>query len=208
MIKKIRKWTLIFIGSFLMLIICFIVWFNWGYYDELNQIKKDLNAIEGVKVLNIWGHEDIELEEISARVEVDGKGVIVINDLSKDVFNPEYISLTEINGKSFEIYSCSGSMSVGESINIGTSGLLSKQINKVFHSPKEILDYFDEIEKVIDSLPRLPKFRHFETENFEKFIGVIEQKSEDKDKIFNLIGVEEKFEFAKTLDWNNKDCFQ
>lgn len=90
----------------------FIAYFIYAFFIyecEMNQIKDDLNEIEDVQVLGIWGHEDITLEEISARLQIKGKGEIVLYGLSADVFNyPKNVNITEIGGFSFTSFSCNG----------------------------------------------------------------------------------------------------
>lgn len=209
MLKKILKWIGILAVAFVALWIGLIVWFYWGYYDELNQIKKELEIIEGVSVINIWGHEDIELEEISARISIKNKGTIVLNNLSKDSFDyPAYVSISEINGKSFEIFTCGfGSEGIGSTLNIGTSSCLAQDINKEFKLPKDVIENFDLVEAIIDSIPRYPNYKHYIFGKKEYFLTVYQQKSADQDPIFNLIGIENRFEFATKLNWQNEGCF-
>ena len=61
-------------------------------------MKNKLNNIPNVEVIDIWGHEDITLEEITARLRVCDTNEIVMANLSKDVFNyPEDVFINEIN---------------------------------------------------------------------------------------------------------------
>jgi hypothetical protein len=79
-IFKIFMWSFaICFAAVVLLIVGTVIWMRWGYYDELNQIKNDLNKIKGVNVINIWGHDDITLEEISARIRIENKGEIVLH---------------------------------------------------------------------------------------------------------------------------------
>ncbi|MCB9338906.1 MAG: hypothetical protein H6577_12325 [Lewinellaceae bacterium] len=206
---KTGKRTAISLGILIGIIALPILIYKVNYHGELRKIKRELNSIEGASVLNIWGHDDIELEEIAARIKIEGKGTIVLGSLSEDVFNyPKHVYVQEINGKSFQCFSCYETLGIGGSIDIGTEGYLAAEINKEFKSPREVIENFGLIEKVIDSLPILQNLRHFVSEsgNGEEFIGVIEGKSIDQDPIFNLAVIEGKFEFAKSLNWKNKKC--
>lgn len=175
------------------------------YYNELNNIKKDLNEIENVEVLNIWGHEDVTLEEISARLEIKDKGEIVLNGLSKDSFDyPKSIPITEIGGYSFSVFTCSGG--VGHSINIGSESEFFSKLNREYHSVKDIVENYDLIFKLVDSLKISPEINHFDTGNSEHYILVEKKKSIDRDPIFNLFGAQKLFEFAEQLKWNNPKC--
>ena len=91
---KILKWTFISIGGLLAcLVIAYILYMKVFYYREMNQIKKELNKLENVEVVAIWGHHDITLEEISARVKIKDKGEIVLYDLSSYDFFIRIVSV-------------------------------------------------------------------------------------------------------------------
>lgn len=72
---KIIKWTfIVLLGTIICLIIAGFVYFKIFYVQEMNEIKQNLNEIEHVEVINIWGNEDVTLENISARILVKNKG--------------------------------------------------------------------------------------------------------------------------------------
>lgn len=201
------KWTAISIGSLIgCLVIAFLIYDNFFYERELNQIRDDLNSIENVEVVDIWGHKDITLEEISARLRIKDKGEIVLYGLSEDAFNyPQRIPMIEIGGHSFTSFSCNGG--IGPSADIGTTGQLGQLINKEFNTIKEVVDNYDYILEKIETLKSSPDINYFETEKTESYLLVETEKSEDQDPIFNLVGIENKFEFAETLTWNRSDCY-
>jgi hypothetical protein len=194
------------LSAFLGLIAIVIITYKFFYYQELRQIKECLNSIQGVKVLNIWGHDDITLEEVSARLKIKDKGEIVLGNLSEDVFNyPQRVSVEEIGGYSFTWFSCNGG--IGSSIDIGTEGELGKSINISFKSPEDVVRNYDKILKVVKDLKKSPEITHLETPNSEIYLLVENKNSIDQDKLYYLVGIENKFEFAKTLKWNRSDCY-
>lgn len=72
------------------------------YKSELYWIKFKLSNIETAEVKNIWGDDDITLEEISARIYVKDKGEIVLANLSHDVKKyPLKVIINEVGGYSF-----------------------------------------------------------------------------------------------------------
>ena len=204
---KITKWIfIVFAGLILCLIIAYFVYFKIFYVQEMNEIEDKLNDIENVEVLNIWGHEDITLEEISARLLIKNKGEIVLYGLSEDSFNyPKRIPINEIGGYSFTSFSCNGG--VGSSVGIGTNDELGGIIGKEFNSVKEIIENYDLIIERIESLKMSPEINHFENGKNEKYLLINKESTTDRDPIFNLLGIENKFEFAKTLEWSNPDCY-
>lgn len=204
---QILKWFLIsIIGIITVLTIAYFVYFRYFYKIEINQIKKDLNKIENVEVLEIWGHDDITLEEVSTRLKIKNKGEIVLYGLSKDAFNyPQNIPITEIGGYSFTIFSCNGG--IGSNINVGSKSVIFPLINKKFKTVKEVVENYDLILEKIESLQKSPEINYFETENSELYILVHHKKSIDQDPIFNLVGIESLFDYAQNLKWNKQDCY-
>lgn len=201
------KWIFIFFsGLIVSLIIAYLVYFKIFYVQEMNEIEDDLNNIENVEVVNIWGHQDLTLEEISARISIKNKGEIVLYGLSEDSFDyPKWIPITEIGGYSFTSFSCNGG--VGSNIGIGTENELGKFIGKEFNSVKEIVENYDLIIERIESLKMSLELNHFENNKNESYLLINKDITTDQDPIFNLLGIENKFEFAKTLRWSNPDCY-
>ena len=80
-----------------------IVWllnFSCGYFIEKMYMTCKLKKIPNVKVVDIWGNEDLDLEEIGARLIVNDTNEIVLYYLSKDVFDyPRTVYIDEINNK-------------------------------------------------------------------------------------------------------------
>ena len=100
---SILKYTFITLLS-LFVILFFLVFLHIEYSHsiQLRNMKNKLNNIPNVEVIDIWGHKDITLEEITARLRVCDTNEIVMANLSKDVFNyPEDVFINEINGYSF-----------------------------------------------------------------------------------------------------------
>jgi hypothetical protein len=204
---KILKWILIsFAGIISIFLIVFLVYSQFFYKREMNQIKENLNKIENVEVIEIWGQNDITLEEISVRLKVKNKGEIVLYGLSKDSFNyPKSIPINEIGGYSFTSFYCNGG--IGSNINIGTEGEFFELTKKEFKSVDDIVQNYDLILKSVNGLKKFPEINHFETPETESYILVHRKKSLDQDPIFNLIGVDSWFEYAEKLKWTKADCY-
>ena len=186
-----------------------VIYFGYGiYYNrELRQIKNELNEIENVEVINIWGHEDLTLEEISARIYVKNKGEIVLNNLSKDVNNyPNRIEISEIEGLSFKSFTCRKSIGIGSNLDIGKNSHIGKLIGKEFKTVKDVAENYDLIIKELKRLKQSPEFNYFANKNEEQYLFIKKLKSKDKDPIFNLFGIEEEYENAKKLKWKNCEC--
>lgn len=195
----------------LLLIIAFFatVYYGYAFYynRELRQIKNRLTEIENVEVQSIWGHEDLTLEEIAARIYIKNKGEIVVQNLSKDVYNyPNNVIISEIGGLSFTRYSCENSIGVGSMIDIGKGTFLGKRIGKEFKTVKDVIENYDLIIQTLQNLEQSPKFNYFDDQTKEEYLLIQLKKAKDQDPIYNLFGVEDAFEFAGTLEWRNCDC--
>ena len=47
---------------------------------------------------------------------------------------------------------------------------------------------------------------YFTGKGFEEYLLVQNKKSPDQDPLFNLVGIADEFDFAKTLKWKNAKC--
>ena len=73
----------------------FIVWllnFSCGYFIEKMYMTCKLKKTPNVKVVDIWGNEDLALEEIAARLIVNNTNEIVLYYLSKDAADSSAIT--------------------------------------------------------------------------------------------------------------------
>jgi hypothetical protein len=116
-------------------------------------MKNKLNNIPNVEVIDIWGHKDITLEEITARLRVCDTNEIVMANLSKDVFNyPEDVFINEINGYSFIVYQADCGY-----FNLGTKSPLHKDFGLTFYSPEDVIQNIDSIYNFVKSLKIYPE---------------------------------------------------
>ena len=179
------------------------------YNAELRKIRKELNEMDGVTVQNIWGHHDLALEEISAAITIEGKGEMVLNNLSKDVYDyPSRVDISQIGNYSFTWYSYNGG--VGHSIDIGTGpdgAALNQLIGVQLNTVSDVIKHYDRIYQVIDSLNHYPELNHFVTDNYEFYLLIKEEKAKQQDPIYCLVDVEDDFEFARTLTWERNDNY-
>ena len=169
-------------------------------------MKNKLNNIPNVEVIDIWGHKDITLEEITARLRVCDTNEIVMANLSKDVFNyPEDVFINEINGYSFIVYQAD----LGY-FNLGTKSPLHKDFGLTFYSPEDVIQNIDSIYNFVKSLKVYPEINYFcdTTAKTEMYLHVINEKSKDVDPLFSLFNIKEKIEFANTLEWKYRQIQQ
>ena len=204
---SILKYTFITLLS-LFVIFFFLVFLHIEYSHsiQLRNMKNKLNNIPNVEVIDIWGHKDITLEEITARLRVCDTNEIVMANLSKDVFNyPEDVFINEINGYSFIVYQADCGY-----FNLGTKSPLHKDFGLTFYSPEDVIQNIDSIYIFVKSLKVYPEINYFcdTTAKTEMYLHVINEKSKDVDPLFSLFNIKEKIEFANTLEWKYRQIQQ
>ena len=153
-------------------------WFTFadpGYYAEFNDIKKRLEDMEGVRLIDAWGHEDLTFEHIGAEIEVAEKGRVRFTELSTSSFtsNPK-ICLEKIGPYHFT-YRGNGYIGVhnietnesmmsefmGSSIDVGKDGWFAGFFSFQIHSVQDVIQRYDEICEVISQWPIFPKEQNF-----------------------------------------------
>lgn len=206
---RVLKWVGIALASLFLSIVLAILGYRYVFYEwEMRNIKADLNAIPGVEVVRIWGHKDITLEEVTARVRIEGKGELVLANLSKDVFRyPKRVTLNSIGGFSFRTFYCSEYDGFGSSIEIGTDSFLGERLGLEFRTPEEVIRHYDEILAFIESLNPAPEPNRMQGDDYEAFLFVARIASRDVDPIQELFGADAMYEVGRKLPWTDSTCF-
>lgn len=171
------------------------------YFIQKKLMKNKLNSIPNVEVVNVWGHEDLDLEEMSARLIVNDTNEIVLHHLSHDVFDyPKVVYISEVNGCELVPFFKD---SYGCYLDIGTESIIGKHLGLVFHTPEDVISNIDKISEFVSSLKQAPQLNYFcdTLTQSEMYIGVINEKGNDQDPINILFDFEKKIDFARTLDW-------
>lgn len=169
------------------------------YQIQIWHMTFKLNRIPNVEVIDIWGNKDTYLEEISARIKVNDKHEIVLHNLSKDVFKyPNIVYISELNGCHFYPYKAGQIITF---LNIGTDGDISKHLGLTFHSPKDIVENIDSISNFFESLKKYPEINYFcnTATKTEMYLHILDKKSSDSIPFFS--NYDERYNFAKNLDW-------
>lgn len=169
------------------------------YQIQIWHMTFKLTRIPNVEVIDIWGNKDTYLEEISARIKVNDKHEIVLNNLSKDVFKyPNIVYISELNGCHFYPYKAGQIITF---LNIGTDGDISKHLGLTFHSPKDIVENIDSISNFFESLKKYPEINYIcnTATKTEMYLHILDKKSSDSIPFFS--NYDERYNFAKNLDW-------
>ncbi len=203
------QWILLLVEGLVFTLALILLGYKYVFYEaEMRGIKSDLNAIPGVEVVKIWGHKDITLEEISARVRIEGKGELVLANLSKDEFRyPEQVILNSIGGYSFKTFYCSEHDGFGSAIDIGTRSYLGDRLGLEFRTPEEVVRQYERILEFVENLNRAPEPNRMQGEGYEAFLFVAKIASRDVDPILDLFGSDSMYEVGRRLPWTDSTCF-
>ena len=160
----------------------FWIWYSFigpGYYAEFNDIKTSFSDMEGVALIDAWGHEDITFEDIGAVVEIAGKGRITFVQLSPDSFlSTPKICLQSIGPYQFE-YNGTGyagvkkyetgepmiSQFLGSSIEVGEGGWFEGFFPFKISKVQDVIERYDEMCEVISQWPVSPEKEYFRYED-------------------------------------------
>ena len=212
---KIAKWTLIVIALlFVLPILGFWIHGTFFYEYEMNQIKSDLNEIEGVSVIDIWGHNDLTLENVGARIKIKDKGEIVLLDLSSEANDyPNSVIVSEIGGYKFRSFSCFDYEDKGYhegisfSLNIGENSEIGNQIGIEFKNPQIVIENYNSILNVVQKLKRVPEWNYYKNDDREIYILVYQDESEMQ-SLFEKYGADSSADFQNKhiLRFDHPNC--
>lgn len=197
------------VGSAAILFWCLLILNCSGnYFIQKKYMTYKLNKIPNVKVVNIWGNEDLDLEEIGARMIVSDTNEIVLHYLSKDVFNyPKTVYISELNDKKFIPFYAND---YGWCLDIGTESIIGKELGIVFNTPEDVIKNIDKLDSFFSSLKTAPELNYFcdTITKKEMHLGIKYIKGDEEHPAIDFdygTKVEvvkcNKMDFAKTLDW-------
>lgn len=188
--------------SIISLIVFAFLYTTVFYRLELYYIKYKLSNIENTKILNIWGHDDITLEEITARILIENKGEIVLANLSDDVKKyPQKVIINEIGGYSFDGFYDYG-QSFSSYLDVGKNSDFYNKTKIEFNNEKDVIQNYDTILNYVKNLNLSPNINKIDDGKDRYYLLVNNQRKKDLDPIYELYEVDNKVEFAKKLDWN------
>jgi hypothetical protein len=165
--------------------------------------------MQNLKLINALGQSDgLCTKHIACRLSIKGKGEIVLGDLSKDVYDyPDFVSIIEIGDYSFRSYWCNGALSSKDCINIGSNSIFRQILGKEFNHPFDVINSYDDIFSLIDTLPQFPEaFHDVGQDGLETFI--FKQKKKNRDIEFFTLAYDDKkvIELLKSFNWNCREC--
>lgn len=146
----------------IVLVVCLIVFSpvyllrcNKEYYAVYNAVKAELEKIEGVKVLDMGGNEDLELEEIYATISLSSGDTLSFYDLFRGSFDSTtWLRVTRINQWEFHSTGCNSY--IDYEIGFPASYKALRELN--LKSVPEIIKNIDTIRKIVNTIATYPAF--------------------------------------------------
>jgi hypothetical protein len=141
--------------SLVVFIPVYFVRCNKEYYAGYNTVKDRLKKIEGIKVLELWGNEDVTLEDIYATIVLSNGDTLYFHNLLSSAFDStKYIWLSRINEWEFHSTGCYGN--VDYEIGFPAHYKAFRELN--LKSVQEIIINIDTIKKIVNTIATHPKF--------------------------------------------------
>lgn len=154
-----------------------------GYYGDLDEIRARFEAIPGVEVLEVHGHEDTTYELSGLTIELEGKGLIDFGAVDLNWFNhTDHIYLHSIGGREL-IMVQEGFLGVrstktggevwttgwGNYIDVGAGGPFAGLFPFSITCVQDVLDHYDELCAVLDTLPVQPDYAKLQDEDGSRY---------------------------------------
>jgi len=179
-------------GSVFIYCLCFILglpafgfWYYFegpGYLEEVNFIRKQLNQIPGVEVVDMKWIDDLGPEHILAEIAIEGKGRMLLAGLEKKTFTqPSGVLLYRVGEFEFRVSGEHYSMQhpVGEPNNVrrvksefSGGGLSTGEDGRFSHlfpfelvTVQDAVEHYEEIYEFVSQSPQPPEKGHFKDED-------------------------------------------
>jgi hypothetical protein len=126
-----------------------------GYYSELKAVRAKLERIPGAQVLELSGNHDVTLEEIWARINIEGKGEMGFFELNRDSFQQtQSLRLRSIGPYSFRTRQLVGGReSYGGDIEIGPSSPIPAVRSLGITSVQSAVVHYDQLLALVSTWP-------------------------------------------------------
>jgi hypothetical protein len=153
------------------------VWGPWRY-REFHAVEARFRALPGVTLVRTWGNEDVTLEDISAVIDVAGKGPVTFFNLEEEDFeDAERLDIAEL-GPLTVVHCTWGhqgtyvmdtgepvkSLGHGSGFSVGRAGAFSALFPFPLRTVQDVLARHDEIQEVLRGWPRAPAWRELRYE--------------------------------------------
>ena len=176
---------LVLLGAVLVIanlaILALLFWYYFlgpGYYAELRDIQAEFSRMTDVKLLEAYGDEDVTLSDISASIQIKGKGKMKFSQISRQSFKKTPHSyLSRIGPYEFKMQG-EGYVAVrdgetgkpeqilsglyGGPIDIGREGEFASFFPFEMANIRSVIEHYDDICAVIAHWPVAPEYKRLQ----------------------------------------------
>lgn len=176
--RKIFKTSLIIsscIGFSVLIIV--LLWKDYYYYKDYNEVKNNFNNLPGISITKIWGNEEIVLEDIGADIKLISGEKMGFFNLDKQSFtDAKHLAIYAFNNWSFRINYCVPSKgnydkegkelhywfsASRNAIDVGSEGEMRNIIPFKVRNIQDIVSKVKEMSSVIEKIPTYPDFGRY-----------------------------------------------
>lgn len=148
--RRIAVVALSLLGLSSVLVAAWLAWQSLSYKARADAVRAALESVEGVRVIELWGNEDITLENIYAQIEVSRTGrdplEIGLRDLHPQAVHRGPILLSSLGSYRFRIQ---GHRSIGDALPLARDPERGRIISRYEGGegpfPYTIHDFFGEL---------------------------------------------------------------
>lgn len=133
---------------------------NKMYYALYNVVKDEFNKIEGVEILQIYGNEDLTLEDIYATIKIPTGDTLTFAGLDKQSFDSsQFLACWAVNQWKFNSTECRGGYSVfGNSLSLAEWSEYPAIRNLHLRNISDVIKHIGALKKIIDGMAEQPRF--------------------------------------------------
>ena len=170
------KQIIVAAAGLLVLVTTFVV-LEVGARQDASAVTAALGKIENIEVIDVWGNEDVTLEDVYAVISVNGKGTITVLGVTPEsIEESRHVRVAHIGQWEPDVLRV-GQSGEAESerfdIDFGPDGGLSSELGIEVSSIGDLVRRYDEIASVLEDLPEIPQRAIFHTEDGQELrVGV------------------------------------
>jgi hypothetical protein len=152
--------SLLVVAGILVVALTLVI-LEFGARLDVNEIESALMRVEGIEILDIWGNEDVTLQDVYVVIYVTGKGTVTVLGVTpKSVTETGHVRIAQIGNWEPDVLCLSESGDIVSSwndIDLGRDANLAGIIGPELESIQDLVVRYDEVLSSIEKLPEIPQ---------------------------------------------------
>jgi len=153
---------------------------TWFHFSDYGQVRAGLSELVGAQATDVGAEPDLRLEHIHAAIRLEDGSEVELSGLTPaSVRSTGVIGIEEMGGWRVASRGCDCTlvqvnaatgdrqcmMYIGRTFEIGKGGRLGGLVPVPIRNVQDLVDHYDEIASLLESLPAHPQVGHLVTEN-------------------------------------------